>query len=224
MRTLSPPGRHDAEILQDIARRAMRERGLLPDFSALALAELDAIRGPAVATDEPPGALRDLGSLPWASIDNDDSRDLDQLTVAEALPAGNVRICVAVADVDALVKAGSGIDEHARHNTTSVYTAAKIFPMLPEKLSTDFTSLGLGEERLAVVVDMVIGGDGVLQGSEVYRARVRNHAKLAYDSVAAWLAASGPAPEGLAAVEGLAENLRLQDRTARSLKSLRHLN
>ena len=110
--------------------------------------------------------MRDLTDLLWASIDNDDSLDLDQLTVAEALPGDKVKIRVAVADVDALVKDGSAIDEHARHNTTSVYTAAEIFPMLPEKLSTDLTSLNFDEERLAVVVEMVIGADGSLQGSD----------------------------------------------------------
>ena len=143
-----------------------------------------------------PSGIRDLTDLLWASIDNDDSRDLDQLTVAEALPGDKVKIRVAVADVDALVKDGSAIDEHARHNTTSVYTAAEIFPMLPEKLSTDLTSLNLDEERLAVVVEMVIGADGSLQGSDIYRARVRNHAKLAYNSVAAWLEGNGAAPRG----------------------------
>ena len=171
-----------------------------------------------------PCGIRDLTDLLWASIDNDDSRDLDQLTVAEALPGDKVKIRVAVADVDALVKNGSAIDEHARHNTTSVYTAAKIFPMLPEKLSTDLTSLNFDEERLAVVVEMVIGADGSLQGSDIYRARVRNHAKLAYNSVAAWLEGNGAVPEGIAAVNGLAENLRVQDRIAQSLKNLRHVH
>ena len=104
--------------------------------------------------------VRDLRDLLWASIDNDDSRDLDQLTVAEAMPGDKVKILVAVADVDSLVKNGSAIDEHARHNTTSVYTAARIFPMLPEKLSTDLTSLNFNEDRLAIVVEMVIGADG----------------------------------------------------------------
>jgi len=131
---------------------------------------------------------------------------------------------VAVADVDALVKDGSAINEHARHNTTSVYTAAKIFPMLPEKLSDNLTSLNFDEERLAVVVDMVIGADGSLQGSDIYRARVRNHAKLAYNSVAAWLEGNGAVPEKIAAVNGLTENLRVQDRIAQSLKNLRHVH
>ena len=166
--------------------------------------------------------MRDLTDLLWASIDNDDSRDLDQLTVAEAMPGDKVKIRVAVADVDALVKDGSAIDEHARHNTTSVYTAAEIFPMLPEALSTDLTSLNFDEERLAVVVEMVVGADGAVGSSDIYRARVRNHAKLAYNSVAAWLEGAGALPEEIAAVKGLAENLRVQDRIAQSLKNLRH--
>ena len=207
-------------LLQSIAHRAMIERGLLPDFSAAALAELDKIQAAAGATNAE--SIRDLTDLLWASIDNDDSRDLDQLTVAETLPGGNVKIRVAVADVDALVKDGSAIDEHARHNTTSVYTAAEIFPMLPEALSTDLTSLNFAEERLAVVVEMVVGADGALLGSDIYRARVRNHAKLAYHSVAAWLEGNGALPDGIAAVKGLAENLRVQDRIAQSLKNLRH--
>ncbi len=129
-------------ILQGIAHRAMIERGLLPDFSAAALAELDRIQSPADGKD---GSVRDLTALLWASIDNDDSLDLDQLTVAETMPGDKVTIRVAVADVDALVKDGSAIDQHARHNTTSVYTAAEIFPMLPEKLSTDLTSLNFDQ-------------------------------------------------------------------------------
>jgi len=206
-------------ILQSIAHRAMLERGLLPDFSPAVLAELDTIQAPAGVDDE---SVRDLTDLLWASIDNDDSRDLDQLTVAEPLPGDKVKIRVAVADVDALVKEGSAIDEHARHNTTSVYTAAEIFPMLPEKLSTDLTSLNFAEERLAVVVEMVISADGSVQGSDIYRARVRNHAKLAYNSMAAWLEENGALPAGIAAVDGLAQNLRVQDRVAQSLKNLRH--
>ena len=129
-------------------------------------------------------------------------RDLDQLTVAEAMPAGKVKILVAIADVDAVVKNGSAIDEHARHNTTSVYTAAEIFPMLPEKISTDVTSLNFNEERLAIVIEMVIGADGALQDSDIYRAWVRNHAKLAYNSLAAWLDGNGMIPEAVAAVNG----------------------
>jgi exoribonuclease-2 len=158
------------------------------------------------------------------SIDNDDSRDLDQLTVAEAMPGDKVKILVAVADVDSLVMNGSAIDEHARHNTTSVYTAGMIFPMLPEKLSTDLTSLNFNEERLAIVVEMVVGADGSLMDSDIQRARVRNHAKLAYNSVAAWLEGHGILPEAVAAVKGLEENLRLQDRAAQSMKDLRHVH
>jgi exoribonuclease-2 len=208
-------------ILQSIAHRAMIERGLLPDFSAEALAELGGIQIPAAITGEP---VRDLRDLLWASIDNDDSLDLDQLTVAEALPGDKIKILVAVADVDSLVKNGSAIDEHARHNTTSVYTAAEIFPMLPEKLSTNLTSLNFNEERLSIVVEMVIDADGSLQDSDIYRAHVRNHAKLAYNSIAGWLEGSGILPEAVAAVNGLDENLRMQDRTAQGLKNFRHIH
>ena len=205
-------------LLQSIARSAMIERGLLPDFSPEALAELERISGSPSRDGDP---VRDLTHLLWASIDNDDSRDLDQLSVAEAMPEGKTKILVAVADVDAVVKAGSAIDAHARHNTTSVYTAAEIFFMLPEKLSTDVTSLGFRQERLAIVVEMVIAADGSLQSFDVYRAAVRNQAKLAYDSVAAWLEGTGPMPAAVAAVAGLAENLRLQDRVAQSMKAVR---
>ena len=198
-------GQHHQAILQSLAHRVMLERGLLPDFSAEALAELDRIQLPAVAMDGE--MVRDLTHRLWASIDNDDSRDLDQITVAEAVPINRVKLLIAIADVDALVKTGTAIDEHARHNTTSVYTAAEIFPMLPEKLSTDLTSLNLNEERLAIVVELELSAIGSLLSSEIYRARVRNHAQLAYDSVAAWLE-GGDVPEAVAAVDGLAENLR----------------
>ncbi len=139
-------GKQHRAILQRIARRAMLERGLLPDFSVEALAELAGIQAPATMDGE---QVRDLRDLLWASIDNDDSLDLDQLTVAEAMPGDKVKILVAVADVDSIVKNGSAIDDHARHNTTSVYTAAMIFPMLPEKLSTNLTSLNFNEDRLS---------------------------------------------------------------------------
>jgi VacB/RNase II family 3'-5' exoribonuclease len=159
----------------------------------------------------------------WASIDNDDSRDLDQLTVAESLAGGRVRILVAVADVDALVRKGSAaIDGHASRNTTSVYTPAVIFPMLPLALSTDLTSLNENQDRIAVVADMVFGEDGSLTASDLYRARVRNQAKLAYRSLAAWLDGQGPAPRRVLEVAGLAENLRLQDSVAQRLVDLRH--
>src|SRR4026207_355422 len=211
--------RQHRSLLQRIARRAMLERGLLPDFSPQALAELDGIRGPALRADK---ATRGLRNLIWCSIDNDASRDLDQLTVAEAMPEAAVKILVAIADVDVLVKKQSALDDHARHNTTSVYTAAEIFPMLPEKLSTDLTSLNYESDRLAIVVEMVIAADGSLQSSNIYRAIVRNRAKLAYNSVANWLEGSGRMPQVIGTVDGLDENLRLQDRVAQKLKALRH--
>jgi VacB/RNase II family 3'-5' exoribonuclease len=205
--------------LKSIARQSMIERGLQPDFSPAALMELNAVSQPA---RESGPEIHDLRGLLWASIDNDDSRDLDQLSVAEVAADGATKILVAVADVDSLVKRGSALDEHARANTTSVYTAAEIFPMLPEKLSTGLTSLGQDQERLSIVIEMTISTAAVIVDSQIYRSRVVNRAKLAYRSVAAWLEGKGPAPEPLAAVAGLDANLRLQDRVAQRLKQVRH--
>ena len=194
----------------------MVEHRLAPDFSPRALDELARLR------PVPAPALRDLRDLPWCSIDNDDSMDLDQLTVWAGTDAGVARILVAIADVDALVAKDSAIDTHARQNTTSVYTAAQIFPMLPERLSTDLTSLALAQDRAAVVVDLAVAADGTLAGSDVYAALVRNHAKLAYNSVADWLDGHGPVPTGLTGVPGLDEQLRVQDRVAAALNAWRH--
>src|SRR5438477_12610838 len=200
-----------------IARQAMIDRGLEPDFPAAALRQAEALGG---AATEP--SARELRGLAWASIDNDDSRDLDQLTVAEELPGRGVHVLVAIAEVDALVGRNAPIDAHAGRNTTSVYTATRIFPMLPEKLSTDLTSLADHQERLAVVIDFVVSNDGSIASSDIYRARVRNQAKLAYPSVGAWLDGQGPMPAAMAAAPGVDAQIRLQDRVAQTLASRRH--
>ena len=214
-------------ILENIAYHAMIERGLLPDFSPEVLAELDRLQPINLSKWKQvtgSDAIRDMRDLLWASIDNDDSHDLDQLSAAEALPDGKVKILVSVADVDALVKDGSAIDSHARHNTTTVYTAARIFSMLPEKLSTDLTSLNCDEDRLSLVIEMVVDANGSLQSSDVFQAVVRNRAQLAYNSVADWMEGKGEIPEAIAAVNGLAENLRFQDKVAREMKHFRHIH
>jgi VacB/RNase II family 3'-5' exoribonuclease len=204
--------------LQQIAHRVMIERGLEPDFSPAALAELANIHGTAPADH----AVRDMRNLLWCSIDNDDSLDLDQLSVAEALPAGATKILVAIADVSALVGAGSAIDAHARENTTSVYTAGGIFPMLPTRLSTDLTSLGFNADRAALVVEMIFDKGGAMTGSDVYQALVRNKAKLAYNSVASWLDGTGPIPGPIGLVPGLDANIRTQRDLTVLLRALRH--
>ena len=209
----------DKSSLRAIAHGVMLERGLLPDFSNAALREAESLSG--AAADASP-AIRDLRELVWCSIDNNDSRDLDQLSVAVPQASRAVRILIAIADVDATVRRGSAIDEHAHTNTTSVYTAAQIFPMLPERLSTDLTSLGEDQERLAIVIDMTIDATDQVTHTEVYRAHVLNRAKLAYDSVAAWLEGAGPAPNRVAALPALADQLRLQDGVAQRLKRVRH--
>src|ERR1700693_1844884 len=198
--------------LKEIARKAMVDRGLEPDFPRDALAELDRLRGPA-----PVEGVKDMRDRPWISIDNDDSRDLDQLSVAQKLQDGAVSVWVAVADVDALVAKSSALDRHAHENTTSVYTAAEIFPMLPEKLSTNWTSLNENEDRVAMVVEMVFEGGGRLRSSEIYRAAVRNKAQLAYDSVSVGLEDGRSSPASAAR-----EQLQLQDRVTKTLKELRH--
>lgn len=213
------PRHHNRADLARIAADAMRERGLAPEFSTTVQQEVQAIDGPAPSHGD---GISDLRQLPWCSIDNDDSRDLDQLSACEVLPGGAVKISVAVADVDALVHSGSAIDTHAYQNTTSVYTGARIFPMLPERLSYDLTSLNPHADRLAVVTAMVFNPDASLAGSTVLRACVRNQAQLAYDAVSAWLDGKAELPQAAAAAAGMAEQLRTQDAVAQQLRARRH--
>jgi len=210
-----PKGQQRALLLR-IAREAMVARGFMPDFTPKAMADAQALAAPRA----PYGAgVQDLRDLLWCSIDNEDSRDLDQLTVAVQAPGGVTRILVAIADVSAAVALGSELDQHAQANTTSVYTAPQNFPMLPDRLSTDLTSLNEGEDRLAVVIEAVFEGAGA---ASIYPAVVRNRAKLAYSGVGAWLEGAGELPVAAAAVPGLADNLGLQDRVAQALKEKRH--
>jgi exoribonuclease II len=202
-----------AASLQAIARRAMLKYGLEPDWPADARHELAAL------PPEPATAGSDLTGLPWSSIDNDDSRDLDQLEVC--IDGPSPRLLIAIADVDALVRRGSALDAHAQTNTTSVYTPAKIFPMLPPELSTNRTSLNEQAERSAVVVDMTIDKDGAIAPCDVYPARVCNHARLTYGSISAWLE-GGPIPAPLERSQMLAAQLRLQDTLAARLRARRY--
>lgn len=211
-------GRMDPLNLHEIAVEAMRAHALRPAFEAAAVREAQA-QGPALPAVPPD--VRDLTHLPWFSIDNDDTRDLDQLSVVQPLETDATRLLVAVAEVDTRVPQGSAMDEHAAANTTSVYTAAGVFPMLPQALSNDLTSLHEGQRRLAVVVDMRVEPDGAVTAFELYRAIVLNHAKLAYNGVAAWLDGAGSAPEALARVPELQEQLHLHDRLALALRQWR---
>lgn len=204
--------RDQASALEEIARRAMVKYGLEPDWPAQARAEL-------LVPAAPSNGLRDLRGLPWSSIDNDDSRDLDQLEVCVDGP--KPRLLIAIADVDEAVRKGSALDAHAAFNTTSVYTPARIFPMLPPELSTDRSSLNEAADRDAVVVDMEITSDGAAANCEVYRARVRNQAKLTYEAVAAWLDGRGPAPAAFGRLPDLAAQVTLQDRLASLLRTRR---
>ncbi|HJQ53573.1 MAG TPA: RNB domain-containing ribonuclease [Gemmatimonadaceae bacterium] len=203
--------------LREIARKVMIDDGFDPDFSAAARAELRDL-GKHRDDGEP---LRDLRALPWSSIDNDDTRDLDQVEYAERLENGDYRLLIGVADVDAEVPKGSAIDAHAAAQTTTVYTGAVIFPMLPTELSAGATSLFEGVERKAIVVEMSVAGDGALRSWDVYRARVVNRAQLAYSSVGAWVDSHTPAPAGVAKVPGLDKQIQLQVEIAAALRKTR---
>jgi len=208
------------ELLGEIARKAMVEKGLSPNFSPSVLQQLETITQPAPFQRE---NMKDLRSLLWCSIDNDDSRDLDQLTTAYQLPSGDYRLFVAIADVDALVAKSSPIDQHAQINTTSVYTPAKIFPMLPEKLSTDLTSLNEDQERVSMIFEMHLNQTMDVVHSELYIAVVKNHAKLTYSGVGEWLEGRQPIPEKIPLIPGLEQALILQDQIAQAIKQKRQL-
>ncbi len=219
MRTDRHRHHHHRSDLVGLSAIAMTERGLEPEFSANVLQELAGITS---AAKDAGSEIRDLTDLPWCSIDNDDSRDLDQLTVCQALDSDRIKVLVAIADVDALVKKGSAIDDHARFNTTSVYTSARIFPMLPERLSTDLTSLNQDQDRLAVVTEMLFDDQGLLTDFTVYRAKVRNKAKLAYDAVSVWIESKTPLlPQG-GNIPGMEDQLHRQDQLAQKLRSRRY--
>ncbi len=212
---------HHQYSRKDIARiatHAMIERGLEPEFSKAAIQQVERITKPGEDSDP---NIFDLTDLLWCSLDNDDSMDLDQLTVAELLKNGLIKIFVAIADVDSVVKKDTPIDEHARMNAASIYTSARIFPMLPEKLSTNLTSLNPDEDRLAIVVEMVIDKEGYVTAPQVYRAKVRNKAKLAYDAISDWIDGKIPPPEALGKVKGMAEQLQIQDKTAQIIRKRR---
>src|SRR5687768_7667482 len=180
----------------------MLANGFQPDFPPevqLEVAELDKDDVEVAAKDVP----RDLRHLLWSSIDNRESRDLDQIEYAERLPNGEIRLLVAIADVDALVPKGSAVDDHAAENTTSVYTGVVVFPMLPDKLSTNLTSLNEGEDRCAIVIQLDVAPDGTIAREEAFRAVVKNRAKLAYEPVGLWLSGTGRIPTKVTAVEGL---------------------
>lgn len=202
-----------------IAHESMIESGFVPDVPSAVVNEVRAIvANPPVSADK---SVKDLRGLLWSSIDNKTSRDLDQVEYAEALAGGDTRLSIGIADVDALVPKGSAIDEHAAANCTSVYTGVRTYPMLPEELSTDLTSLNPGEDRLAVVTEMVLGSDGTVKSMDIYRASLNNHAKLSYEAVGDWLDGKTDVPKSVSEVPGLEAQIRLQFESAKDLGQLR---
>ena len=199
----------------------MLQNGFEPEFSPAVMREVRSLDDP--SHNPLPPDVRDLRPLHWSSVDNRESRDLDQIEVAERVADGSIRIRIGVADVDTLVHIGSAADAHAAANTTSVYTGVAVFPMLPERLSTDLTSLNEGEDRLAVVIEFDVAADGALGKASVYRALVHNRAKLTYDAVGLWLEDKGPAPPAIAASSELHDQLRIQDEATQRLRRARSI-
>ncbi|HEY1951582.1 MAG TPA: RNB domain-containing ribonuclease [Gemmatimonadaceae bacterium] len=203
--------------LRAVARQVMLDDGFDPDFAPAAVAELS-MTGKRPDAGVTPADMRDKL---WSSIDNDDTRDLDQVEYAEDAGGGEVRLYIGVADVDAEVPKGSAIDAHAAAQTTTVYTGAVIFPMIPTELSTGATSLFTDADRKSLVVEMVIGAGGDLRSSKVYRALVRNRAQLTYSGVGAWLDSGAPAPDVVVKTPGLEAQMRLQAKIAAALRKTR---
>jgi len=206
--------------LQAIALQVMQAQGFQPDFPPETQKQLADIRAhPPQLT--PSDKVRDLRNLLWSSIDNDTSKDLDQIEVAERLPNGDVKVMIGIADVDAFVAKDTPIDQHAERETTSVYTGVSIFPMLPNELSTGASSLLENSDRPAVVTEFVVNTGGSISSSNVYRAIVRNKAQLTYNAVGAWLEGTAAAPPKVAAASALEAQLKLQDNVAQALRKLR---
>jgi exoribonuclease-2 len=210
------PGNID---LDQVARNIAAKYGFETEFPADATTQLGTLSAPAPVT----GDIRDLRALPWSSIDNATSLDLDQAEVAERLQDGSIKLLVAIADVDALVPKGSPLDTHAQANSTSVYTGVEVFPMLPEKLSTGLTSLNENEDRVAIIIETVVDEHGGVKHRDVYRAVIRNQAKLAYDTLGAWLG-GGDLPEHLAGNSVQQAQIQLQSEAAQRLKEQRLRN
>jgi VacB/RNase II family 3'-5' exoribonuclease len=206
--------------LSDLAGQEMQREGFETAFPAPVLAEVENLQNPA----ETGAGIQDLRKLLWSSIDDASSRDLDQVEYVETLEDNRVRLLVGIADVDAFVPKGSATDRFAAKNTVSIYAGSRVFPMLPEQLSTNLTSLVQDEDRLAMITEIVLDAAGSIEGSTVFRAVVRNYAKLSYESVGAWLDENAPVPNAVARIEGMEAQIRLQRETAGHLRKLRQQN
>ena len=221
---MSKTSKNALNELSFLATEAMAESGLLAEFSGLVIAQLKQIKPIDFSLEANRKGLIDLTHLSWCSIDNDDSLDLDQLTVSETLLDGRFKIYVAIADVDLYIQKNSAIDQHAKHNTTSVYSSIKIFPMLPTTLSNDLTSLNENQVRQAIVTEMIVSHNGFVETSSVYLALVKNKAKLAYDSISDWLEGKADNPIPNQYQTELSQQIKTQDLVAQRMRSLRHQN
>jgi exoribonuclease-2 len=209
--------------LQAIARQVMIQHGFEPDFPPPVQQQLSTLKthAPAIA---PNGQVRDLRNLLWSSIDNDTSKDLDQIEVAQQLPTGDVKIVVGIADVDAFVLRDTPIDSHAAKETTTVYTGVRNFSMLPEVLSTGITSLLENQDAFSIIIEFVVSPDGHVLSGDLYRAIVRNKAQLTYNALGGWFEGTAAPPPKVTASSELQSQLKLQNQVAQALKKQRYLN
>jgi exoribonuclease-2 len=207
--------------MKAIARQAMLEHGFEPDFASEVMQQLAEIRSTPPNINSSP-EVRDMRNLLWSAIDNDTSKDIDQIEVAEKLADGSTKIMVGIADVDAFFAKSTPIDEHAARETTTVYTGVCNFSMIPDELSTGASSLLENTDRPAMVIEFVVASDGTVNSGTVYRAIVHNRAQLTYNSVGPWLEATGAAPPKVAASADLQAQLKLQDQVAQALKKQRY--
>lgn len=210
---------HPVQVdLQQTAKQIMIEHGFEPDFPPQVAQQLQDLKKRSLQTEN---GARDLRSLLWSSIDNDTSRDLDQIEVAERQPDGSIKVLIGIADVDAFVAKGSPIDDHAARETTTVYTGIRNFPMIPEELSTGISSLLENQDRLSVVTEFVVTPDGTVNSGDIYHAVVRNQAQLTYNAVGSWLGDAGVPPAKVASSSELQSQLKLQDEAAQALRQKR---
>ncbi len=201
--------------LKSAARRAMGYYGFEADFPKSVWDEILAI-GSNTSVDVKEG-VKDLRNLLWSSIDNDDSQDLDQIEYCEKGESGEILVKVAIADVDIYAPKGSSLDKYALNNTTSIYAGVETFPLFPDHLSTDLSSLAVDEDRFAIVAEFTVLPNGLVRPQGVYQAIVNNKAKLVYEEIGAWLEGKKPLPPQVENTSGLEAQLRLQNMASQIL-------
>ncbi|UUX93834.1 RNB domain-containing ribonuclease [Methanoplanus endosymbiosus] len=208
--------------LKAIARDAMKSYGFAPRFPDQVIRESENISGRIFPDNVTEAA--DLRHLLWSSIDNFDSKDLDQIEFCEEKDGGIINVKVAIADVDCYVPKDSATDRYAAYNTTAVYTGVETFFMIPFKLCGNISSLLPGKDCQAVVAEYDILPDGDIEHVGVYRAVVSNKAKLIYEEVGNWIEKKGSIPDDVGSIPGLKDQILLQHKASLRLRKFRMQN